>query len=47
MTISLTQLGSTPGNISAHQLRHLARLARGYSLSEIRTTKNKMLSSRL
>ncbi len=31
VTISLTQLGSTPGNISAHQLSHLARLARGIS----------------
>jgi sulfite reductase (NADPH) hemoprotein beta-component len=40
VSVSLTQIGSAPGNIDSNQLRHLSVLASKYSLNEIRTTKN-------
>ena len=43
VTISLTKLGAVPGNVSAIQLRHLAKLASKYSLDEVRTTKKQDL----
>ncbi len=43
VTISLTKLGSTPGNVAAEELRQLAKLAEYYSLGEIRTTKKQDL----
>ncbi len=37
--ISLSQLGSAPGNIYSEQLIQLSKLASSYSLGEVRTTK--------
>lgn len=39
ISISLTQFGSTPGNIDSNQLRQLAKLALKYSSNEVRSTK--------
>ncbi len=40
VSVSLSQIGSAPGNIDSDQLRHLSVLASKYSLNEVRTTKN-------
>ena len=43
VTISLTKLGSAPGDATSEQMRILAKLADQYSSSEIRTTKRQTI----
>lgn len=43
VNVSLTSLGSTPGNVNTNQLKQLAWLAGQYSQGELRTTKKQDL----